>query len=136
MVRQVQKYVIAPSGEVGLWVSALGSQEQLCCAMYLLCRLFFFFFVDECLVDILDLDWILCNSPILDLRKGDSNGSQSLLPHTLELFTLFFLLQTCYKGGLSFCYGLLITSALVVMDILCTKLHEFCQSFFITLLPE
>ena len=27
---------------------------------------------------------ILCNSPKLDLRKGDSHGPQSPLPHTLE----------------------------------------------------
>ena len=30
------------------------------------------------------LYWILCNSPKLDLRKGDSNGPKSPLPHTLE----------------------------------------------------
>ena len=30
------------------------------------------------------LYWILCNSPKLDLRKGNSNGPQSPLPHTLE----------------------------------------------------
>ena len=31
-----------------------------------------------------DLYWILCNSPKLDLRKGNSKGPQSPLPHTLE----------------------------------------------------
>ena len=30
------------------------------------------------------LYWILCNSPKLDLRKGDSNGPESPLPHTVE----------------------------------------------------
>ena len=37
------------------------------------------------------------------------------------LFSLVFFFQTCYKGDLSFRNGIFVTSALVVMDILCTN---------------